>query len=89
MNQNLRGWANLRSLLAIPFNHNQYSVCGWANLRSLLAILFNQNHYLYGWANLRSHMAIPFNQNQSLCVKSDLILMGDLSRWKMWSVVSL
>jgi hypothetical protein len=64
-------------------------LCGWANLRSLLAILFNQNHYLYGWANLRSHMTIPFNQNQSLCVKSDLILMGDLSRWKMWSVVSL
>ena len=63
-NQNLRGWANLRSRPAIPFNQNQYPVCGWANLRSRLAIPFNQNQYLRGWANLRSRQAIPFNQNQ-------------------------
>jgi len=42
-NQNLRGWGNLRSRPAIPFNQNQYPVCGWANLRSRPAIPFNQN----------------------------------------------
>ena len=44
-NQNLRGWVNLRSRPAIPFNQNQYPVCGWANLRSCPAIPFNQNQY--------------------------------------------
>jgi len=76
-NQNLRGWANLRSRPTIPFNQNQYHVCGWANLRSRPAIPFNQNQYpVCGWANLRSrpaitltrtnmrsHMATSLNQN--------------------------
>ena len=73
-NQNLCGWANLRSRPAIPFNQNQYLVCGWANLRSRPAIPFNQNQYpVCGWANLRSHPAIPFNQNQHEIPSGDLI----------------
>jgi hypothetical protein len=73
-NQNLRGWANLRSRPPIPFNQNQYPVCGWANLRSRPTIPFNQNQYpVCGWANLRSRPAIPFNQNQHEIPYGDLI----------------
>jgi hypothetical protein len=69
-NQNLRGWANLRSRPAIPFNQNQHeipsgdlikpklkkNVCSSVNLKSHLAIPFNQSY-------MRSHLATSLKWN--------------------------
>ena len=49
-------------------------MCSSVNLKSHLAIPFNQSY-------VRSHLATSFNQNQKH-VKSGLIVMGDLPRWK-------
>jgi len=60
-----------------PLTRTKICVCSSVNLKSHLTIPFNQSY-------VRSHLATSFNQNQKN-VKSGLIVMGDLPRWKWWS----